>query len=325
MAARKTKREPVPKILTGTPSGVQIAYFTDPDPRGYKILKAEPGSDIPIYDSSDPWWEVPSVTTVLGVLDKPALSWWGMRVGIKGVFELWDKGLLSFTEDGRLAASVNAVWEYASPEDAGNIEKLLNANKLTVNHVRDNAGVRGQAAHDALEAWAVSGAVPDPREYPPEEFGYLVALVKFIDDMGGEFETGGVEIVVGSAEHGFAGRYDLRGRVLKDVLLVNRSLTKDGKSVLKSGPKKLIIRAGTKLLLDAKTSKGIYGSHLLQLEGYEGASVENGNGATDMRAVIHLSGLGEYQFFPVPETVGYPEWLAVLTTYNAMARVGDAL
>ena len=152
-----------------------------------------------------------------------------------------------------------------------------------------------------------------------------MALTKFIADMGDAFETGGVEIAVGSAEHGFAGRYDLRGRVLKDVKLVNRSLTKDGKSVLKSGHKHIVIPAGTKLLLDAKTSKSVYGTHLLQLEGYEGASIEDGYEATDMRAVIHLSGHGEYQFFPVPETVGYTEWLTVLTTYNAMTRVGEAL
>jgi hypothetical protein len=34
------------------------------------------------------WVDVPSVTTALGILEKPALPWWGMKVGVEGVLEL---------------------------------------------------------------------------------------------------------------------------------------------------------------------------------------------------------------------------------------------
>lgn len=322
MAARKKKgaAEATPKTLTGTPSGIQIAYFTEPK-RKYEIRKSEPGTESLVYTPGEDWKEVPSVTTVLDILGKDALSWWGMRIGIEGVFKLWDAGLMSFTQDGALAATIDATWQLATKE---NVEDLLKQNKLTVNDVKDEAGDRGTSAHAALEAWAVTGAVPDPNDYPPEEWGYIVALCKFIEDMGDAWETEGVEIAVGSAEHGFAGRYDLRGRVLRDVKLVERTLTKDGKGLLKKGPSHIIIPAGTKCLLDAKTSKSIYPTHLMQLIGYEGAGIEDGYDATDMRAVIHLAGLhGEYQFFPAKAK--YEDFLALIPAYHAIERVKEVL
>jgi hypothetical protein len=327
VAATKTKKgaaEATPKTLTATPSGIQIAYFTEPK-RMYKIRQGEPGMDSLVYSPEEDWAEVPSVTTVLDVLGKDALSWWGMRVGIKGMFKLWDMGLVTFTTDGALAATVDAVWQLADCEDGGNIEQLLKQNKLTVNDVKSDAGERGQSAHDALEAWAIDTSFrPDPNDYPPEEWPYLVALCKFIEDMGDAWETEGVEVAVGSAEHGFAGRYDLRGRVLRDVKLVNRTLTIDGKGLLKKGASHIILPAGTKCLLDAKTSKSVYPTHLMQLEAYEGAGIECGYSETDMRAVIHLAGLhGEYQFFPAKAS--YADFLDLIPAYHAVQRVKEVL
>lgn len=45
-----------------------------------------------IYD----WLEVPSVTSVLGVLEKPQLVWWGQGVGVDGVLELVRRGRLKW-------------------------------------------------------------------------------------------------------------------------------------------------------------------------------------------------------------------------------------
>lgn len=323
MAARAKKKdaaeEATPKTLTATPSGVQIAYFLEPK-RMYKVRKGEPGIESLVYTPGEDWIEVPSVTTVLDVLGKDALSWWGMRVGIQAFFKLWDAGLIAFTQDGALAATVDATWQLATPE---NVEELVKQNALDVNKVRDDAGTRGTSAHGALEAWAVTGEIPDPSEFPPEEFPYLVALRSFIEDMGDAWETEGVEIAVGSVEHGFAGRYDLRGRVLRDVKLVNRTLTIDGKGLLKKGPSHIILPAGTRCLLDAKTSKSIYPTHLMQLEAYEGAGVECGYSETDMRAVIHLSALAEYQFFPAK--AAYEDFLALIPAYHAVAHAKEVL
>lgn len=327
-ATKKLPKKMAPKSLTATHSGIQIAYFTEPK-RMYQIRKSEPGLDNLDWQKGedtllgvDGWREVPSVTTVLDILGKDALSWWGMRIGVQGFFKLWDAGLISFTQEGALAATVEATWQFATPE---NVEELLKQNKLTVNDVKDEAGDRGTQAHAALEAWAVDTSYrPDPNDYPPEEIPYIVALLKFIEDMGDAWETEGVEVAVGSDEHGFAGRYDLRGRVLRDVKLVNRCLTIDGKGLLKKGPSHIILPAGTKCLLDAKTSKSVYETHLAQLVAYEGAGVECGYEPTDMRAVIHLAGLhGEYQFFPAKAE--YQDFLDLIPAYHSIQRVKEAL
>jgi hypothetical protein len=42
---------------------------------------------------------MPGVTTILGVLDKPALPYWGNQIGVDGVIELVRRGLLVVVED----------------------------------------------------------------------------------------------------------------------------------------------------------------------------------------------------------------------------------
>ena len=80
---------------------------------------------------------------------------------------------------------------------------------------------------------------------------------------------------------------------------------------------------GISILSDVKTSKGVYGSHLLQLEGYEGASVECGYEPTDARAVLHLTPHGLYEFKRA--RASYEDFLAILATYHALERVEEAL
>lgn len=328
--AKKPEFDPyaqAPKTLTRTPSGIEIAYWPgdgkprSKDVRRYSIRRVEPDSDIAY--TPEGWQEAVSVTTALKVLDKPALSWWGMRVGIKAVKEMWDRGFLAIDPEGRLLVTYNAEWQYADSADAGNIEQVVKELNLTVNDTLSEAGDRGSSVHGAFEAWAAVGALPNPEDFPPEEVDYIVALRKFCDDMGDAWKTDGVEIAVGSAEHGFAGRYDLRGHVTKDVTLVTRCLTKDGKGPLVKGPEYITIPAGTRLLVDAKTSKSIYSSHLLQLEGYEGAGIEDGYDPTDMRAVLHVSGHGLYQFRHAQAT--YEDFLAILATYRAVKRTEEGL
>jgi hypothetical protein len=72
-------------------------------------------------------------------------------------------------------------------------------------------------------------------------------------------------------------------------------------------------------LIDAKTSKSIYSTHLLQLEAYEGAGVECGYEPTDMRAVLHVSEHGLYQLRRTD--TAFEDWLAILHTYHAVGRV----
>jgi len=313
---------PEPKTLTLTPSGIEIAYFVEDKKAGVKrgySLRRVGADEAEGIDHLDPFVEVPSVTTVLGCLDKPALPWWGMKIGAIGILELWNTGHVVQGEDGSLLVNVNATWQYATEET---LLEALKFNKLTVNHVLSSAGTRGQSAHDAFEAWAGLRLLPNPDDYPPEEHGYIVGLRAFCEDMGDAWETGGQEIAVGSVEHGFAGRYDLRGRVTKSVRLMAKALTQKGEPLVK-GPKFTTIPAGTKGLVDLKTSKGIYPTHLMQLEAYEGGGVECGYEPTDWRAVLHVTASGHYEFKQAKAT--YDDFLAVLRTYKALEGVKEAL
>lgn len=163
---------------------------------------------------------------------------------------------------------------------------LLTAEKLTVNHVRDNAGDRGQAVHDALENWARYGHTPDPSMYPEEQEGYVRGLVAFLKDVY-TAEPVGAEVLVASSEYGYAGRYDLRIKTnAEHEIVVRRTKTKIRKRTIKPGL----------YLCDLKTSKGIYPSHSRQLEAYEQASLESGYEPTDGRGVLLVTADGGYEF-----------------------------
>jgi hypothetical protein len=211
--------------------------------------------------------EVPSVTTILGVLAKPALPWWGMQTGVDGLCALHRQG-------------VPIPWD--DPEGA---TKLLIEHRLTVNHVRDNAASRGTGVHDALEAWATSGRVPKLSEFPSEERGYVTALAKALIHL--DPTPGATEVMVGSTEHGFAGRYDLRCFI-------------DGRHVR----------------LDLKTGKRVYDEALLQLAAYELAAVEMGEHPSDQRLVLRLDREGGFEV--VESHATQDMFLGVLRAYQAV-------
>jgi hypothetical protein len=329
-----------PTTLTQTPSGIEIAYFTEPR-RAYALRAPAPFGQSGVPDFT-PWREVPSVTTALDVLHKPALTWWGQKIGLQGVMQLAEVGIIKLTPDSKLAVPHieknddgkwvvpdGAVWEYATDE---NLTGWLTKQKLTVNHIRDVAASRGTSVHDAFEAWAVTGKMPDPNEtfedgrpmYAPEEMPYVEGFRKFVVDMGDAWETTGSEVAVGSIEHGFAGRYDLRGKVLRDVKLIQRACTIAGEPLKRASDRKVVVvPGGTSGLVDLKTSKSVYGSHLMQLEAYEGAGVECGLDPTDWRAVLHVTKDGLYEFKRAQAK--YEDFLAILHTYNTLISVEEAL
>jgi len=85
------------------------------------------------------------------------------------------------------------------------------------------------------------------------------------------------EVMVGSLQHLYAGRYDMRCRWTGGPM-VTRTYPKRANKVEE-------LPAG-RYMLDLKTSSGVYQSHALQLAAYEGASVECGYEPTDYQAVI---------------------------------------
>jgi hypothetical protein len=285
-------------VVEVTPSGIPVYYQSKPK-RCYRIWTGgehrddllESAQSIGNGEIGDGhlWRDVPSVTEVLSVLDKGGgLIWWAMKIGVEGVLSLINGQYL----DPR----------YGSMEE---IVALLTEHKLTVNHQRDKAGNRGQAVHDAFEAWARTGLKPDPSIFPDEERGYVEGLLAFLEDVP-TIEPLAAEVLVASVEHGFAGRYDIRFRTSEphDVV-VHRTP--------KKGPQYRRLAPGI-LLADLKTSRGTYPTHALQLEAYEAASIESGYEPTVARGVLHVSADGTYEFKRVRATID--DFLAVLNVWT---------
>ena len=275
------------KVVSSTvPSGYTIHYC--PNPRWYRIG----GED---WETAT---EVPSVTTVLDILHKPALTWWGMKVGVQGVLALNRQNVL-------VAADFEPeAWDQPDAWNTDEIVAALTRHKLTVNHVRDSAARRGTSVHAALESWAVTGQIADVDDFPDEEQGYVRGLNAFLADCKGHLTAENAELMVGSREYGFAGRFDLQGHV------------ECGIELNPTPRKKRKIPAGTGIF-DLKTSKGVYDSHYLQLAAYRLGLEESGYGRSDFEAVILVNADGKYDVRLNPRR---PEhFLAVKRAHDALA------
>lgn len=273
-----------------TPSGLSIYYQAGPK-RIYRICPSETGPDAPL------WQEVPSVSTVLDILEKGGLSWWGMKVGIAGTLGIirdYPDKVLSLTEG--IVDSYEGAVEWFVEE--------LKAQKLTVNHVRDKAADRGTNVHSALEAWVETGITPDPEVFPENERGYVAGLVAFINDAHPHPLAS--ELMVASTE-GYAGRFDL---------LANLDFA--GEVVTKTYPKRKPVRENVNgvWLLDLKTSKSVYTTYHLQLAAYRKAMEECGYGTADQTGVVRLTDDGRYEL--VRGVAQYEDFLAILNAYRAL-------
>lgn len=87
-----------------TPSGIAVRYSPSPKRKYEVVMTCEESCqacDTPEECTALQWREVPSVTTVLGVLDKPGLPFWGNKIGVEGVAELVRRGELVVISDSR--------------------------------------------------------------------------------------------------------------------------------------------------------------------------------------------------------------------------------
>lgn len=304
--ASEASQDPYGVATNLTPAGIEVYYQAGPK-RLYRVRETLGG--VPLE-----WREVPSVTTVLGVLDKSgALTWWGQGIGGIGALKLQ-----------RLGVDLTAVNALIAVGDDDAARKALcdqlTAQKISTNHVKDDAGDRGTSVHTAFEQWAADQRItPQPEVFPPAEQQYAAALAEFLRELslGGPTDIE-AEVMVGSFEHGFAGRYDLRLTLQRDVEMTTRIFPK-------KPPKREVIPAG-RYLLDLKTSKGIYDTHFLQLEAYEAASIECGYEPTDMRAVIHVTKDGRYELARNITKDGEPyatidDYVDVRTCWAAVERI----
>lgn len=125
---------------------------------------------------------VPGVTTILGVLDKPAIPKWAA------------KSVAQYVADNR--EGVEHLWNMGQ-------RAVVDALKGVPWEQRDQAGVRGTDVHDFAERILNGEEVEVPEEY----VGHVESCVAFMEDWN--ITPILVEATVGSREHRYAGKLDL--------------------------------------------------------------------------------------------------------------------
>jgi hypothetical protein len=240
---------------------------------GSEYTEHPSGLVVEYRDASHRYWlhhdgqriDVPSVTGVLKVLDKPALIPWAESRGIAGAVKAMQLGEIHPDDEASVANAVGIV-------------RTL---KLGADAARDQGADRGTSLHDALELYVKTGTVPNVGAFPIEHRGYVQALCRWL--LTARPEPTAVEVCVGSIEHGFAGRLDLRANI-------------DGRD----------------LVVDLKSSATarVYDEAHLQCAAYIGGSIECGYDEPDGGIVVSIGSDGE---FVVSECEAeYDDFLAIL-------------
>jgi hypothetical protein len=259
-----------------TPAGIQIVYY--PKSHRYKIGL----TDAADFDTSDdaPLRFVPSVSTILDKAISKNLTGWAERLTVLGLSEL-------------SALRGTAYVARLGPEA---ILKELHAHGLRYYQSRDAAAERGTNVHRAMEMLA-EGTIPNLRDWPLEQRGYIQALAKFWRDY--EPEVIHSELMVASWEFQYAGRLDL--------------IAKTNRNPLPS-------------VIDLKTSKAVRDSHHFQTAGYRRAADESGYYAPGVGAVVRVGEDGAYEFVESHATT--EQFEALVRSHQAQKefeRTGKAL
>ncbi len=230
-------------------------------------------------DSSHRYWlmhddkrePATSVTTVLKILDKPALLPWAESCGAEGAAILAAQGELKDVH----------------PSQAIDVVRM---NGLGMAAKRDAGADRGTAVHQVLELWGREQRVPDLADFPAEVRGYVQGLCGWL--LEARPKPLSVERFVGSVEHCYAGRLDMRA-------------TLDGRDVL----------------VDLKTSPTgrTYAEAHLQVQAYRLADMECGSAEPDGMVIVGVGADGSWSQTECEASAG--DWLAVLRCHRAMARV----
>jgi len=228
-----------------------------------RLETVEVGKEIPVIREP-----AVSVTSVLGILDKPNLRrWYGTQDAT---------ATLMLEREGKL--------EGVDTEQAVHI---MRERGLGAEAKRDAGASRGTAVHDALQAYCESGKIPKLADYSDEVRGYVQGVAAWILEASPEPVM--CEQIVGSPEHGLAGRFDLIANI-----------------------------RGVRSLCDLKTSGGAgkYPESHAQMGGYRLCFSECQIPEVDQSFVIEVTEKGEFRQVPA---LGEPEdFLAILAAQKAV-------
>lgn len=248
------------------------------------------GSEFEVYenvtveyrDASHRYWlhdgetRVPaiSVTSALKVLDKPMLLKWAESCGAEGAITLERQGQLTGVHPSQVI-------------------DIVRMNGLGMEAKRDAGADRGTAVHSVLELWAREETVPNLSDFPAEVRGYVQGLCGWL--LAAHPKPSSVERFVGSLEHCYAGRLDMRA-------------TLDGRDCI----------------VDLKTNpRGrVYDEAHLQARAYALADVECGSPEPEGIVIVAVGEDGGFEMVECEAEGG--DWLAVLSTHRALSRLRSA-
>jgi hypothetical protein len=242
------------------PSGVEVKFWDSVgvDGKGQKRVYRVGGR-------KETW---PSISTIAGIYDKPALAPKAVKMQEEAVIELAKRGV--------------PIAELTQPE----LRRELEGIGLHYDSIWKRARERGDIAHDMLLALVRDGEVPNLANYPDDLRPWLAAGMKWVHEE--EPEVVDAEYFVASELWQFAGRGDL--------LCVPQKGPRAGK--LARVDYKTVSAWSYKPLLKDEDPPGRlqppWDENLIALAGYEMAAVESGYMPSDVRLIVRLGPDGEY-------------------------------
>ena len=275
-------------VATGEYPGISVAYYEKPY-RKYTVN----GKD------------AVSVTTALGVLNKP-LDAWVERVTLAGTVKLLRQPTYTLPEDGSpescpwkqrkyvpgFARQCNSPTHDCIGRDPALCQFRVDLKNRRLDYYAEKkeAADRGVDVHQIWQDWNEKQKIPHVADYPANRHGFIRALAAFIMQHNPTCLES--EKVVGSAVHGFAGRLDT-------VVVLS----------VDDAP----------CVVDIKTSKAVYpSSHFPQLAGYEIARRECGLQPTERQGILRLGADGKFDL--VWSDATGDDFLAVLNAWKSQQR-----
>ena len=217
---------------------------------------------------------VPSVTGILKVLDRPALARWIEDQATRGAVHAERLGELAGVHEDDWLTRVRSL-------DLGASAK------------REAGADRGTAVHRVLEFWAREQEVPNLSDFDASVRGYVQGLCAWL--LAANPKPTSIERFVGSRQHMYAGRLDLRAVIDRNDTLIDLKTSKNGRA---------------------------YPEAHIQAQAYATADIECGSPPPREILIVAVGEDGGFEQVTCEAEAG--DWLNVLATYRSMVRLRNA-
>jgi hypothetical protein len=215
--------------------------------------------------------KLPSVTTILGMLDKPGLPWAAEKLTVAAAIELAREGELPVNVMGALSR--------------------MGARGLRFRQIWDQKAERGHLSHADLIALMLGEEVRPLSEFLPEERGFIQGGASWVADFRPVVHEH--EQMVASVKHGFAGRPDFTA-TLGIKTLPDGSPAPRGVGLFDVKTSEEFPRTKPSKTHPDGQVRTPYPENLAQVGLYEVARRECGYAPTDYRAIVRLDSHGNY-------------------------------